>query len=157
METYIENKQTNTNAPDITPVIYICKREIKPLNLCQHLLYMAALAQIKLVPMPADAESKISQALGTKRTCAVLVEIMEDKEESLRLSAREIPCIDAPWLKNALEQPVTYRPNTIKRLKTTAPVVKKKGQPQQQKQQQQQQLKRKNQDDLETTNKKSKV
>lgn len=75
METYIEKKQTNTNPVDKTPVIYICKREIKPLQLCQHLLYMAALAQIKIVPMQAEAESKISQALGIKRACVVLVEV----------------------------------------------------------------------------------
>lgn len=75
MEAYIEKKQTNTNPVDRTPVIYICKREIKPLQLCQHLLYMAALAQIKIVPMPAEAESKMSQALGIKRACVVAVEV----------------------------------------------------------------------------------
>lgn len=75
MEAYIEKKQTNTNPADRSPVIYICKREIKPLQLCQHLLYMATLAQIKLVPMPADAESKISRALGIKRACVVLLEV----------------------------------------------------------------------------------
>lgn len=75
MEAYIAKKQINTNLVDRTPVIYICKREIKPLQLCQHLLYMAALAQIKLVPMPANAESKISQALGIKRACVVLLEV----------------------------------------------------------------------------------
>ncbi|KAL9538668.1 hypothetical protein MBANPS3_010762 [Mucor bainieri] len=158
METYIEKKQTNTQPTDKTPVIYICKREIKPLQLCQHLLYMAALAQIRIVPMPAEAESKMSQALGIKRACVVLVEIMENKEEALRLSAQEIPCIDAPWLTSALQhqQPVvTYRSDaTIKTLKTTGPPPKQKNQ---QKQQQQQQLKRKNQEDQEATSKKIKV
>lgn len=75
MESFIEKKQTNTQPVDKTPVIYICKREIKPLQLCQHLLYMAALAQIKIVPMPAEAESKMSQALGIKRACVVLIEV----------------------------------------------------------------------------------
>ncbi|KAK4511966.1 uncharacterized protein ATC70_003965 [Mucor velutinosus] len=154
MEAYIEKKQTSTQPVDKTPVIYICKREIKPLQLCQHLLYMAALAQIKIVPMPAEAESKMSQALGIKRACVVLAEIMENKEESLRLSAQEIPCIDAPWLTNALQQQpvVVYRSDaTIKTLKTTGPPPKQKNQ------QKQQQLKRKNQEEQEATSKKIKV
>ncbi|GAN10566.1 hypothetical protein MAM1_0370c10109 [Mucor ambiguus] len=154
METYIEKKQTHTQPADKTPVIYICKREIKPLQLCQHLLYMAALAQVKIMPMPAEAESKMSQALGIKRACVVLVEIMENKEESLRLSAQDIPAIDAPWLINALQQQpvVAYQSNaTIKTLKTTGPPPKQKNQ------QKQQQLKRKNQEDQEATSKKIKV
>jgi len=73
---------------------------------------------------------------------------MENKEESLRLSAQDIPCIDAPWLTNALQQPVVYRSDTIKTLKTTGPPPKQK---------QQQQLKRKNQEDQEATSKKIKV
>ncbi|KAI9481454.1 MAG: hypothetical protein EXX96DRAFT_566801 [Benjaminiella poitrasii] len=126
METFIENKQANKDAcQSSTPTIYICKREIKPLQLCQHLLYMAALANVKLVPMPADAEKQISQALGIKRSCVVLIEIIQDKEESLRLSAKEVPSIEAPWLSNALSNPAYYRPDNVKTLKTTTPIVKK--------------------------------
>lgn len=79
---------------------------------------------------------------------------MENKEESLRLSAQEIPCIDAPWLTNALQQhPVAvYRSEaTIKTLKTTGPPPKQKNQ------QKQQQLKRKNQEEEEASSKKIKV
>lgn len=76
MEHYIENKRSNKNiSSDRTPVIYICKREIKPLQLCQHLLYMAALAKAKLVPMPADSECKIGEVLGINRASVVLVEV----------------------------------------------------------------------------------
>jgi hypothetical protein len=78
METYI---QTTTKSKG-TPVIYICKREIKPLQLCQHILSMAALAKIKLVPMPNDTESKLSQALGINRACVVLVEVRKESQIS---------------------------------------------------------------------------
>jgi hypothetical protein len=76
METFIENKRSNKkNSSDSTPVIYICKREIKPLQLCQHLLHMAALAKVKLVPMPADSECRIGRALGINRASVILVEV----------------------------------------------------------------------------------
>jgi hypothetical protein len=76
LETYIENKRLNKIAMEGTPVIYICKREIKPLQLCQHLLYMAALAKIKLVPMPADSECRMGKALGIGRASVILVEVI---------------------------------------------------------------------------------
>lgn len=47
---------------------------------------------------------------------------MEDKEESLRLSTRDIPLINAPWLSNALTNLDLVHYNTtdtIKTLKTT--------------------------------------
>lgn len=76
METFIANKRLDKESTLVTtPVIYICKREIKPLQLCQHLLYMAALAKIKLVPMPADSECRIGKALGITRACVVLIEV----------------------------------------------------------------------------------
>jgi hypothetical protein len=69
--------------------------------------------------------------------------VVENKEESLRLSAREVPLIDAPWLNNALDQQASYKnEDTMKIIKTTAPIVKKN-----QQQQQQKTLKRKNEDD----------
>lgn len=70
---------------------------------------------------------------------------MENKEESLRLSAREVPLIDAPWLNNALDQQASYRnDDTIKIIKTTGPLMKKNQQ--QQQKQKQAVLKRKNDD-----------
>jgi hypothetical protein len=57
---------------------------------------------------------------------------MENKEEALRLTAKDIPLIDAPWLNNALDQPATFKTDSVKLLKTTAPIIKKN---QQQKQQ----------------------
>ncbi|KAI8990777.1 hypothetical protein BDF20DRAFT_1646 [Mycotypha africana] len=143
LESYMkEDRGAKNKAKSSTPVIFICKREIKPLQLCQHLLTMAALAKVKLVPMPADSEVKISQILGLKRACVILMEIMEDKEEALRLSTNDIPYIEAPWLSNALlaSDPVKYRTeNTIRTIETTAPTVKKGKQQQPKKQHQQQQ------------------
>lgn len=76
---------------------------------------------------------------------------MENKEESLRLSTREIPFVDAPWLNNALDQKVDFIHDNVKILKTVAPMKEPK------KPQQQQTLKRKADDDpVEDTNKKLK-
>ncbi|CAO3673202.1 unnamed protein product [Rhizopus stolonifer] len=70
LENYIEKKTTGKQ-----PLIYICKREIKPLQLCQHLLYMAAVANVKLMTMPADSELKIGNALSITKASVLLVEV----------------------------------------------------------------------------------
>lgn len=114
-------------------MIYICKREIKPQNLCQHILYMAAIANIKLLVLPNESECKLGQALNISRASVVLVEIKEEKEEKLRLQSKDIPFIDAPWLQNALTQKAHFLPGNIKVLKTQAPVIDKNQQQQQNK------------------------
>jgi hypothetical protein len=73
IEKYIEAKERQDS--DKMPVIFICKREIKPLHLCQHLLYMAALAKIRLVPLPAESEVKLSKALQLNRSSVLLLEV----------------------------------------------------------------------------------
>jgi hypothetical protein len=60
---------------------------------------------------------------------------MEDKEESLRLSTRDIPLINAPWLSNALSNIDLVRYNTADTIKTLKTTVGNK--------KEQQQLKRK--------------
>lgn len=59
---------------------------------------------------------------------------MENNEEALRLTANDIPLIDAPWLNNALDQPATFKTNNVKVLKTTAPLMKRNQQQKQPKQ-----------------------
>lgn len=78
LEQFIQNKQSNKEQehPNATPVIYICKREVKPQTLCQHLLYMAALANIQLIVLPAESEAKIGQKLGISRASVVLLEVI---------------------------------------------------------------------------------
>ncbi|KAI8375829.1 hypothetical protein BD560DRAFT_326605, partial [Blakeslea trispora] len=149
LETYIEKRRTTAEyKSERTPVMYICKREIKPLQLCQHLLYMSALAKIKIAPMPANAEARIGKALGIQRASVILIEVMENKEESLRLSARDLPLVEAPWLENALTRKIDYIGDTTKALMTTVPVVKKNKQ-----QDQKNDLKRKSEmDDLTNEN-----
>lgn len=72
LENYIKTKP-DTNK---MPVLFICKREIKPLQLCQHLLYMAALTKVRLVPLPAESENKLSQALHMNRASVLLMEVI---------------------------------------------------------------------------------
>lgn len=80
LENYIEKKTT-----DKQPLIYICKREIKPLQLCQHLLYMAAVANVKLMTMPADSELKIGNALSITKASVLLIEVKLSRGLRLRL------------------------------------------------------------------------
>jgi hypothetical protein len=73
LETFIQNKpQQHENT---TPFIYICKREIKPVNLCQHIIYMAAIANIQLLVLPDASENKLGKALNISRASVVLLEV----------------------------------------------------------------------------------
>ncbi|CAO3698934.1 unnamed protein product [Rhizopus microsporus] len=77
LQKYIDNNNNNNNNNKNSQhvILYVCKRDIKPAQLCQHLLYMAAVANIKLIPMPFDSESKLSNALGMTKTACILVEV----------------------------------------------------------------------------------
>jgi ribosomal protein L7Ae-like RNA K-turn-binding protein len=61
----------------LTPAIFICRRDIKPIHLCLHLLTLAALANVKLIPLPADSEAAIAQALNLKRVSALFLEVFQ--------------------------------------------------------------------------------
>jgi hypothetical protein len=50
---------------------------------------------------------------------------VEDKEEKLRLFAKDIPFVDAPWLQNALSQKPHFLTDNVKVLKTEAPIIVK--------------------------------
>lgn len=77
LETFIQNKRLNKpqQHENTTPFIYICKREIKPVNLCQHIIYMAAIANIQLLVLPDASENKLGKALNISRASVVLLEV----------------------------------------------------------------------------------
>ncbi|KAI9277450.1 hypothetical protein BY458DRAFT_505005 [Sporodiniella umbellata] len=119
LENHIEKKPTDKH-----PLIYVCKREIKPAQLCQHLLYMAAVANVKLMVLPADSELKLAKTLSVSKASVVLVEAVEDKEESLLFDAKQVAMIEAPWLKGGQHVP-QYEQNYVKTIQTTIPIPNK--------------------------------
>ncbi|KAI8881315.1 hypothetical protein K501DRAFT_223325 [Backusella circina FSU 941] len=119
LESYIDKKRNNTPITS-EPIIYICKREIKPVLLCQHILTMAALAQVRVAQMPAGAENKLGKALGIRRAAVVVVEW---KPEDVNV---QIPLVDAPWLSGALAHQPVYASVASKTLQTAAPMQSKK-------------------------------
>ncbi|KAG1149832.1 hypothetical protein G6F37_004463 [Rhizopus arrhizus] len=120
LEKYIES-QSQKEA-----LIYICKREIKPLKLCEHLLYMAAVAKVKLIPMPADSELQLGKALNLHKASVILVEAVENKEDSLLFDAKQVPMVEAPWLRNSKGELPKYETNYVKTIETTVPIVTKR-------------------------------
>ncbi|KAI8079966.1 uncharacterized protein BX664DRAFT_269264, partial [Halteromyces radiatus] len=121
------SEETNETNNTLTPVIFVCRRDIKPLHLCSHLLSMAALANIKLIQLPANAETLLAQALKLQRVCVLFLELNHTgTEESLRLAVNEAPWVEAPWLNQSNStNAVPYKNTRIKVLKTTGSFVKK--------------------------------
>ncbi|KAI8336932.1 hypothetical protein BC941DRAFT_426148 [Chlamydoabsidia padenii] len=72
-----ENDLTGIKAP--CSAIFICRRDIKPIHLCSHILTLAALAQVKLIPLPMDSEGRLSQALNLKRASVLFIEVLYNK------------------------------------------------------------------------------
>ncbi|EIE91911.1 hypothetical protein RO3G_16622 [Rhizopus delemar RA 99-880] len=119
LEKYIESQSQKE------VLIYICKREIKPLKLCEHLLYMAAVAKVKLIPMPADSEQQLGKTLDLHKASVILVEAVENKEDSLLFDAKQVPMVEAPWLRNSIGELPKYETNYVKTIETTVPIVTK--------------------------------
>ncbi|CAO3599370.1 unnamed protein product [Absidia cylindrospora] len=108
------------------PVIFLCRRDIKPVHLCSHLLTMAAMANVKLVPLPLDSEELLARALNLHRVSVVFLEVCDsDTEEPLRLAVNEAPSVEAPWLTGTITHGVPYSSTRIKVLKTTGTFTKK--------------------------------
>ncbi|KAI9270405.1 hypothetical protein BDA99DRAFT_569762, partial [Phascolomyces articulosus] len=119
--------------------VFVCKRDIQPTQLCNHLLPMCSMAKAKIVPLPENSVVKIGKALNITRVSVLALQIKKQgedvKEERLRLSIEDVPDqVQAQWLDDATRG--TYQPTSVKILQTTAPIKPKK--PQQQQQQQQQ-------------------
>ena len=53
---------------------------------------------------------------------------MENKEETLRLIAKDIPFVDTPWSQNPLLNPPPFIRESVKILQTVAPTPKTKDQ-----------------------------
>ncbi|KAJ8656923.1 hypothetical protein O0I10_007257 [Lichtheimia ornata] len=112
--------QSKTKRPNTA--IFVCKRDMKPPHLCSHLLTMAPLTSTKIVSLPQGAEIKLAKALGLQRASCIAVDIVEGKEERLRLDMDEVPIVDAPWITGD----GGYQPTNIKVLETSAPIKPKK-------------------------------
>ncbi|KAI9323852.1 hypothetical protein BX666DRAFT_2022563 [Dichotomocladium elegans] len=109
-----------------TTAIFVCRRDLQPSHLCNHLPAMACLAKAKLVGLPKDSSMKLAVALGLQRVGCVLVQIVEDKEERLRLDLEDVPFVDAPWLSSVSD--ISFQRTQIKTLETTATIKPKKRQ-----------------------------
>ncbi|KAG2226316.1 hypothetical protein INT45_005988 [Circinella minor] len=139
--------------------IFVCKRDIQPTQLCNHLLPMCTMAKTKLVPLPEGSVVKIGQALHIPRVSVLALQIKEDngdnkEEERLRLAVEEVPNLpQTQWLDDATSSKGTYQPTNVKVIQTTAPIKQPKKQPQpQQQQQQKQQKQQKRQQDQSNNN-----
>ncbi|CAO3635667.1 unnamed protein product [Cunninghamella echinulata] len=116
------------NDEDLTPVIFICRRDIKPLQLCTHLLSMSVLTGIKLVPLPLNAEKALAKTLNLSKVSCLLIELSSNytsvEEEALRVCLHEVSLAQASWSTNPLS--VHYNNTCIKILETVSNVKQKK-------------------------------
>ncbi|KAI8144481.1 RNase P, subunit Pop3 [Fennellomyces sp. T-0311] len=55
--------------------VFVCKRDIQPTHLCSHLLTMASMAKVKLVPLPQNAQVQLSRALYLPRVSAFALQV----------------------------------------------------------------------------------
>lgn len=117
------------NGEDLIPVLFVCRRDIKPLQLCTHLLTMSALAGIKLVPLPLNAEKTLSKILYLSKVSCLLIKLSSNntsvEEEALRVCLHEVSLIQTPWLTNP-SLPIHYNSTHIKILETVSNIKPKK-------------------------------
>ncbi|KAI9306552.1 hypothetical protein BJ944DRAFT_46968 [Cunninghamella echinulata] len=116
----------------LTPVIFICRRDIKPLQLCTHLLSMSVLSGIKLVPLPLNAEKTLAKTLNLSKVSCLLIELSSNytsvEEEALRVCLHEVSLTQASWPINP-SLPVHYNNTCIKILETSSNIKQKKIKP----------------------------
>ncbi|KAJ2963260.1 hypothetical protein NQZ79_g1695 [Umbelopsis isabellina] len=104
---------------DSDALLFVCRGDIDPSQLCAHFPQLSALANRKLVSLQQGAETAISSSLGLKRVSAVQIQGTGDLWERLVKATSVIPTLDAPWLE------ARYMNTQIKTLETSTPVVTK--------------------------------
>jgi len=114
---------------DSDALVFVCRNDIDPPQLCAHIPQLCALASRKLIQLPQGAEKSIADALGLKRVGAIQVKGTGDEWDKLVQLTSSTPTLTAPWLEPR------YMATQIKTLETSAPIVKR---PQQQQQKQKQ-------------------
>ncbi|ORX46329.1 hypothetical protein DM01DRAFT_1339647 [Hesseltinella vesiculosa] len=101
----LESMIRNPTVPnDHVPVVFICKRDVLPQQIGLHILTMTALARVKLVQLPAEAQKPISIALrrGTTQLSMMLVELACSSElVNFRQDVECVPSVDAKWLSQS--------------------------------------------------------
>ncbi|KAI8393727.1 uncharacterized protein BYT42DRAFT_480688, partial [Radiomyces spectabilis] len=108
--------------PSLTPTVFVCKRDMKPAHLCTHLLSMAGLARIKIVPLPENAEPSLAASLGLRSASAILLDVKEGQEEKLRLLLDTVQPVKTPWAADGIPANQPYQNTYIRALETTAPL-----------------------------------
>lgn len=117
LEKRIKESQLSTTDSSFA-AIFVCRREIQPPHLCEHLLRMACLARVKVVSLPQGSEPKLAASCGLKTLSAVGM-VVGEGEGILRDDLEKINDVQAPWLSAA-----SYKPTKVKVIETTAPLTK---------------------------------
>ncbi|CAO3669005.1 unnamed protein product [Umbelopsis vinacea] len=121
---------------DSDALVFVCRGDIDPPQLCGHFPQLCALAGRKLIQLQQGSETSLSNALGLKRVSAIQIKGSGDLWDKLVQLTSGIPTISAPWLESR------YMATEIKTLQTSAPILKRP---------QQQQKKRQAQEVLQNT------
>ncbi|KAF0545626.1 hypothetical protein F8M41_002133 [Gigaspora margarita] len=81
-------------------MIFVCKADISPQNLCAHLPIMSFMAKdVLLVPLPPGAEELIGNKLRIKRVSCIGVKMKTPEfDEIYQLVKDKVSPINAPWL-----------------------------------------------------------
>ncbi|KAI8072426.1 hypothetical protein BC940DRAFT_140959 [Gongronella butleri] len=111
----LEAKLRGAALDSTVSIIFVCRRDMLPQQICSHLLLMAAMTQAKLVQLPQQSEQKLSTVLGMKaaQLSVILLELsmddLEPRTSLLRLAVEDIPFIDAPWLGTNLKHYLPFK------------------------------------------------
>ncbi|CDK26492.1 unnamed protein product [Kuraishia capsulata CBS 1993] len=116
-------------------IVFVCKADVKPPLLVQHLPVLAAVASIesdpvKLVQLPHGSSAKISQVLGIKDTWIVgiprvlTMELNSEFQVLQDFVFESVEDVLVPWLQAEPE----YEKAKVKFISTTQPIVTKNNQ-----------------------------
>ncbi|KAL0951566.1 hypothetical protein HGRIS_008248 [Hohenbuehelia grisea] len=117
---------TRTESRQDIAVLFVCKDDMDPPLLTNHLPHLVAAHNsvkktdpIKLVPLPKGSEASLAAAFGLRRLAVIGMDSYPPLLEPLRHLLDSVPVLRTPWLSTNAPPLI---PTHIKQVRTSAPV-----------------------------------
>ncbi|KAG6910504.1 hypothetical protein DXG01_009923 [Tephrocybe rancida] len=119
------SEPTNVPSPSPLRLILVCRADVNPPILVDHLPHLVAAYNslrpdepIRLVPLPAGSELQLSQAIGLRR--AAVLGFDSDCPDLAKDILTAVPALSATWLTSSTTTE-KFIPTHIKQVRTSAP------------------------------------
>ncbi|KAG6890008.1 hypothetical protein C0995_012968 [Termitomyces sp. Mi166 len=126
--TTLHSSANKSPSPCSLSVILVCRSDINPPILVDHLPHLVAAFNslrpdqpVRLVPLQTGAETRLSQAVGLRRAAVLAFDSNCPNLKSILDLLGDLPTVSATWLASSVPIVEKFVPTHIKQVRTSVP------------------------------------